>query len=282
MIDFLIAPQGAGIGIKGFASIPEKISAFLPNQIVIEPEEISYTDNSNLKNLNNVIGYSNKLAQEVYNSLENGHFPFTIGGDHSIALGTISGAAKKYDNLGVIWIDAHGDMNTDETTISGRIHGMILSSLQGLGDKRLVNVFEEKQKIKTENIVIYGIRDLDVLEEKLMKEVGVKYIPYSRIKKEGILNTIREVIQYLKSKTQNIHISFDLDSMDPNIVPGVSVPVKDGFCLQDALLILKELFNNSLNVTSFDLVEYNPHFDKNDATKNIIFEICNFVTQNVR
>ncbi|MFA7385204.1 MAG: arginase [Bacilli bacterium] len=279
MIDFLIAPQGAGIGIKGFASIPEKISAFLPNQIVIEPEEISYTDNSNLKNLNNVIGYSNKLAQEVYNSLENGHFPFTIGGDHSIALGTISGAAKKYDNLGVIWIDAHGDMNTDETTISGRIHGMILSSLQGLGDKRLVNVFQEKQKIKTENIVIYGTRDLDVLEEQLMKDVGVKYIPYSKIKKEGILNTLEDAIQYLKSKTNDLHISFDLDSMNPEIVPGVSTPVKDGFNLRDSFLIFKELFNASFNITSFDLVEYNPLFDKKDMTQKVILRICNFVSR---
>ena len=274
---FILAPQGAGVNVLGFEMFPALLAEHLDNAVLINPTTFLLTNTkSNLKNINEIVDYTNRLAAKTNECILNKITPITIGGDHSVALGSIFGVATEVNNLGVIWIDAHADMNTDKTTPSGNIHGMILAALQGLGDERLINAFKKQIRIKTENIVIYGTRDLDKLEEQLMNEIGIYYVPFDEIRKEGITKTLERSVSYLKSKIKNLHVSFDLDVLNPLLIPGVSVPVNDGFNPDEAFIILEALFNNFF-VTSFDLVEYNPKFDINNLTKGFVIKMISYL-----
>lgn len=248
----------------------------LNNHLVIEPIIISKETIDNLKNLNEVVLNIKEVAKAVDKNILSNEFPLFIGGDHSLSLGSVSAVSKYYDNLGVIWFDAHGDMNTNKTSPSGNIHGMILAALQGVGDERLTNLYYEGIKIKTENVLIFGARDLDIEEEKLIKELGVKVITFKEIKEMGFNKALKEVKEFYLNKTNNLHLSFDLDVLDPNEIPGVSVPVTDGFTKEEANLIIKELFSN-FNINSMDIVEYNPEFDYNNTTLEYLKEVINLI-----
>lgn len=278
-IIYLLAPQGAGVSLKGFEQIPFKLQDVLNDAEVVEPQNIfSNTNNKNLRNLDLVLEYTNRLANKTSQIIQDGNVPITIGGDHSIALGTILGIKNKTPSLGVVWIDAHADMNTHLTTITGNIHGMPLSALQGLGSPLLIDELAYQKFIKTENIVILGVRSVDPLELKLMEQTGIKYIPFEEVKTKGLELVLREINEYLKQKVEKVHISFDLDVMNPKIIPGVSVPVEDGFNKEEAFQILDYLFKN-FSISSFDLVEYNPIFDKEERTKEFIVLLINYLKE---
>lgn len=226
-----------------------------------------------LKNLEAVIEMTNKLSGETFKIAKNGDIPITIGGDHSIALGSISGVSKYFDNLGVIWVDAHGDMNTDETTPSGNIHGMILAALQGIGSEKLTNLVENK--IETKNVAIFGVRDLDKNEKELMDKVGANYYPYNTIKLKGLADSLIILKKNMKD-VKKLHLSIDLDSINPKTAPGVSVPVKSGFSPKDIHSIIDFLFEH-FEIVSVDIVEYNPVEDVDDRTLKIMKDIINFI-----
>lgn len=228
----------------------------------------------NMKYKNTILNTCEKVAKSIDESIGDGYRPITIGGDHSIALGTISGVSNTYKNLGVIWIDAHADMNTDETTITGNIHGMPLSLLQGAGDKDMANCFYEGTKIKPENVVILGARDIDVREYDVIEELGVKVVHYDDVVRKGIDNVLLEIQDYLK--VEDVHISFDIDSMNPNLAPGVSTPVKNGLDEEDVMKTFKFLFKNYF-ITSVDIVEYNPTYDKNNKTATIVRDFTDYM-----
>src|SRR5690554_923271 len=210
--------------------------------------EIEISGNINveqkMRNLDIVLNTARNLAHEVEYVLNDNNFPLIIGGDHSVSLGSISASSKYHENLGVIWIDAHGDMNTNETSPSGNIHGMVLAALQGFGNNRLQNILTNGVKVSTQNIVIIGVRDLDVEEEQLMKQVNIMYITYKEILEKGLENVMKQVQEYLKGRVKHMHISLDLDSMDPVISPGVSVPVQGGFNKNDIRYINDFLFDS--------------------------------------
>ncbi|MGL4944716.1 MAG: arginase, partial [Fusobacteriaceae bacterium] len=188
-------------------------------------------------------------------------------------LGSISGVALEKE-VGVIWIDAHGDMNTDEITMSGNIHGMPLALLQGYGDRDLVNCFYEGAKIESKNVVVLGARDLDHKEREFMDELGVKHISYDEVIHKGLDNVLEEIKEYLQ--VEDIHISFDVDSIDPEYAPGVSTPVRNGFTPEEMFTTFKFIFKNYF-VTSVDIVEYNPVNDKNGKTMEFVNELTNYV-----
>jgi ornithine decarboxylase len=266
----IFAPQKYGAGFEGL----DLISGYLTKHIKPDITVLSFllkenVSLNNLKNLQSVVSYTNQLATVISNIIKNNEMPITIGGDHSISMGTVFGVASEIENLGVIWIDAHGDMNTDETTITGNIHGMPLAVLQGLGNKELINAYKSGLKIPTQNIVIYGVRDLDDKEKELMDSIGIYYVPFIDIKKRGLETTLKESIIYLKEKTNKLHISFDLDVLNPEVIPGVSVPVKDGLLPEEIYWIFDQLFK-SFDVSSIDIVEYNPLFDKDNKTLEFI------------
>lgn len=271
----IFAPQKYGAGFEGL----DLISGYLTKHIKPDITVLSFllkenVSLNNLKNLQSVVSYTNQLATVISNIIKNNEMPITIGGDHSISMGTVFGVASEIENLGVIWIDAHGDMNTDETTITGNIHGMPLAVLQGLGNKELINAYKSGLKIPTQNIVIYGVRDLDDKEKELMDSIGIYYVPFIDIKKRGLETTLKESIIYLKEKTNKLHISFDLDVLNPEVIPGVSVPVKDGLLPEEIYWIFDQLFK-LFNVSSVDIVEYNPRFDKNNKTLDFISFLFN-------
>lgn len=223
------------------------------------------SEQQGLRNLEEIIETSETLSQSVSNSISNNHFPLILGGDHSIAIGSISGVSKHYENLGVIWYDAHGDLNIPEESPSGNIHGMPLRILAGDGDDKLVNIANYAPKVKPENIVLIGMRDLDVGERQYIKDNNIKTYTMAEVDRYGIKQVIEETIDYLKEKTDGIHLSLDVDALDPVETPGTGTRVLGGLTYRESHFAL-ELLHNSNLVTSMDLVEVNPLIDHNNDT----------------
>jgi arginase len=186
------------------------------------------TGPDNLKNLSMVIEGNELLAASVDKIVEDGNFPLVLGGDHSIALGTLAGISKHYSNLGVIWYDAHGDLNTAETSPSGNIHGMPLAASLGIGHPTLTNIYGYSPKIKPENVIIIGARSLDDGEKELIREKGIKVYTMHEVDRLGMAAVMTEAINYLKDNTDGVHLSLDLDGLDPSDAPGVGTPVMGG------------------------------------------------------
>ncbi|MFJ1815018.1 arginase [Staphylococcus saprophyticus] len=223
------------------------------------------SEQQGLRNLEEIIETSETLSQSVSNSISNNHFPLILGGDHSIAIGSISGVSKHYENLGVIWYDAHGDLNIPEESPSGNIHGMPLRILASDGDDKLVNIANYAPKVKPENIVLIGMRDLDVGERQYIKDNNIKTYTMAEVDRYGIKQVIKETIDYLKEKTDGIHLSLDVDALDPVETPGTGTRVLGGLTYRESHFALEFLHNSNL-VTSMDLVEVNPLIDHNNDT----------------
>lgn len=247
--------------------------------IKIENETEPTIDNINNKNI--ILKYCNQLYTEVDNVLKRNNFPLTIGGDHTIALASVSAAKKHYDELAVIWVDAHGDFNTPTTSPSKNPHGMIFAALIGEGDSEFVNLGHDGVKIKKENIVLFATRELDEGEINLIEKNNIKVISDSYIKEYGLKNALKEISKYLENKTNNLHISYDLDVIDPKIIPGVSVPVEGGLNIDEVNSTIDYLFNN-FNITSMDVVEYNPLFDKDNITLNLLKDTITNIDKKIK
>lgn len=218
-----------------------------------------------LRNLNEIIEVSENLSNAVSSSIKNQAFPLIIGGDHSIAIGSISGVSQHYENLGIIWYDAHGDLNIPEESPSGNIHGMPLRVLLGDGDKQLVNISGYAPKVKPENIVLIGMRDLDVGERDFIRENNIKTYTMADIDRNGIKQVMEESVSYLKDKTDGIHLSLDVDVLDPVETPGTGTKVLGGLTYRESHFALEMLHNTNL-ITSMDVVEVNPLIDQNNHT----------------
>lgn len=229
--------------------------------------ENKYNSNKKAKYLEDIININNNLAHSVYLSLKNGSFPMVLGGDHSLALGSIAGSAKCFgEDLAVIWIDAHGDFNTIDTSLTGNVHGMPLAASAGIGDKSLTNIYFSGNKVKCENIFIIAARDLDIDEEKLIRENKVNIWSTEDVKNIGINKVILDIMKKIQaSNINNIHISFDIDSLDAKIMPGTGTKVSNGINIDEVINILQYIFEFK-QVRSFDFVEFNPLLDENDIT----------------
>lgn len=226
-------------------------------------------NDSNLKNLDEVIQATTDLAMKVAEVLDAGRFPLVLGGDHSIAIGTLAGLASKYNNLGVIWYDAHTDFNTAEISPSGNIHGMPLAVSVGLGHESLVNIHSKGQKIKPENIVVIGARSVDPEERLLIKESGIKVFTMHEIDRYGMTTVMEEAIAYLRSReVDGVHLSLDLDGLDPLYTPGVGTPVPGGISYRESHLAM-EMLEDSGMITSAEFVEVNPILDEGNKTADV-------------
>lgn len=227
-----------------------------------EKKDISLIDD--LKNLEEVRDYSQELAKLTSESIKNNRFPLTIGGDHSLALGSLSGIAPHYNELGVIWLDAHGDLNTSETSPSGNIHGMILAQLLGIGNEKLTTINGYQAKLKAENIVLIGVRDLDDGEKELIKEKNILTFSMSDVRALGLKEVLRSTLNHLEH-TDGLHLSFDVDSIDPMEVKGTGTKVPGGLFTSEVIMFMEELSKND-KLTSMDLVEVNPLLDDHNKT----------------
>lgn len=252
----------------------------------IEVEKVNesekYSSNSQLKYLTQVVDANNGLASKVLEALQNDTFPLIIGGDHSLAMGSIAGASKHFgNNLAVIWIDAHGDINTHDTSPSGNIHGMPLAASMGYGYEKLTSIFFNEVKIKPENVFILACRDLDKGEIELINELKMNVWTTEQINKEGTSKVINDLLTLIKEKNiKNIHLSYDIDCLDPDYVPGTGTPVNDGLTYSQSKELLEAILGTSL-VNSMDFVEYNPMLDKNNKTKETCFELLNLISDNL-
>lgn len=218
-----------------------------------------------LKNLKQVAAANVKLSEKVAAVIAEGRFPLVLGGDHSIAVGSIAGAAQYYSRMGVIWFDAHTDINTPETTPSGNIHGMPLAASLGLGHPALTRIGGYQPKIQPEQIVFIGVRDMDPGEEDLIREKQIKVFTAEDVARRGIEQVMEETLDYLGRQCDGIHFSFDMDGIDPCQAPGVGTPVGNGVSLENSRKAMR-LLAASGRITSCDIVELNPLFDKEHVT----------------
>jgi len=222
-----------------------------------------------LRNLKEVTEACNELANKVSEVMDKGQFPLVLGGDHSIAIGTLAGLADRYENLGVIWYDAHADLNTGETSPSGNIHGMPLAVSLGLGHDSLMNIRGFAPKIKPENVVIIGARSIDPGERELIKEKGIKVFTMHEIDKLGMTEVMDQAMAYLKERNvDGVHLSLDLDGIDPIYTPGVGTPVPGGITYRESHLAM-EMLHDSKMITSAEFVEVNPILDEKNKTADV-------------
>ncbi|MCC9022114.1 arginase [Bacillus nakamurai] len=228
-------------------------------------------EDEELKNLNSVLSGNDELAKKVDSVIEKKRFPLVLGGDHSIAIGTLTGTAKHYKELGVIWYDAHGDLNTLETSPSGNIHGMPLAVSLGVGHGTLVNLGGYAPKIKPENVVIIGARSLDEGEREYIKKTGMKVYTMHEIDRLGMTKVIEETINYL-SDCDGVHLSLDLDGLDPSDAPGVGTPVVGGISYRESHLAMEMLYDADI-ITSAEFVEVNPILDHKNKTGQTAVEL---------
>ena len=208
-------------------------------------------------------------AGKVERIMGKGHFPLVLGGDHSISVGTVSGIAAfcraRRKKLGLLWIDAHGDINTPETSPSGNIHGMPVASLLGEGPDTLTGIGVTQPKVSARNVALVGIRSLDEGEKVRLKRHGVQVHTMSDIDRNGIHRIMKKALARVTDGTDYVHVSFDLDAVDPTVAPGVGTPVKGGLDYREAHLIM-ELLHDSGVMTSLELVEVNPILDDRNAS----------------
>jgi len=206
------------------------------------------------------------VYQHGQQAVADGYIPLFIGGDHSIAVGTIGGVTHA-QSCGVLWIDAHADFNTPETSRSGNIHGMPLAALMGRGAPELVNLGRPGPKLKAPDVILIGIRDLDPAERKALKASGVGVYTMTEIDERGIAQVAREALRRL-GHHPHLHISLDMDSLDPSEAPGVGTPVPGGLTYREAHLLM-ELIAASGRASSIDVVEINPILDYRNRTAEI-------------
>ena len=216
-----------------------------------------------------------QLYEEVSETLENGRFPLVLGGDHSIAAGSVSAVAKHYEpqgEIGVIWIDAHGDWNSDESTISGNMHGMPFSAVCGWGPDSMVDFGQKPHFVPTAHCVQVGGHDFDEAESARMKEASMNVFTISAIDKRGMSEVMKEAIRIAGEGTVGIHLSFDVDAITPEYAPGTGTPVENGITAREAFLAV-EMLAQSGKLISMDLVEVNPILDDKNKTGRMASEL---------
>ena len=229
-------------------------------------------DDPKLKNLKEIVKISEETASKVEAEIKKGNKVITLGGDHTLSIGTVAGASKALKgNLGLIYIDAHGDFNTDETTLSGNIHGMSLSACVGVGAKELVDIHSLGAKVKIENAMLVGACDLDPREEELIKETGLPTFDMMDIMAKSF-GDLFGMIRNLNERVDNIWISFDLDVVDGIYAPGVGIPNTGGLTRRE-IMALAQYIGKKCNVIGVDIVEYNPTRDIEHKTADLAIEV---------
>jgi arginase len=267
----------SAIRIAGVAEKLQRLGHTVVDEgdIVIKPPEQQKIRNEKLRYLTEIVRACTILSSKVEKILEGSGFPLVIGGDHSIAIGTTAGissfAVAHKKRPGILWIDAHGDMNTDDTTPSGNIHGMPLAASLGLGAIELTSVGGDVRKVDPKDVVLVAIRDLDDGERDNIRKLGVNIFTMEEIDKYGMAVVMEKALRKL-SKVDFLHVSLDLDAIDPSVAPGVGTPVKGGLDYREAHLIMETLFEQG-KVNSLEVVEVNPILDNRNQSAEFASEL---------
>jgi arginase len=210
-----------------------------------------------------------RLYQQAWQALEAGALPVVLGGDHSLAAGSVGAAADfavaRGGEIGLIWVDAHGDMNTPATTLTGNVHGMPLAALVGSEPAELATIGQRTPKVRADRTVLIGVRNLDDLEKEQIRGSHVHVFTMKDIDRHGIADVMERALALAGKDTSGIHVSFDVDVCDPSIAPGVGTPVKGGLDYREAHMVM-EMVADSGRLVSIDLVEINPILDTQNQT----------------
>jgi arginase len=233
---------------------------------------------ANAKYLKEITATCTKHAELILKGLEQGVVPLVIGGDHSVAAGTVSGVAefwrRQNQKIGLIWIDAHSDINTPDTSPSGNVHGMPLAAILGLGPPELANILGFSPKVSPENCVLVGVRDIDQTEKENIRRAGMTEVYTMRdIDERGMRTVMEEALRVAGRGTAGYHVSLDMDWIDPEDAPGVGTPVRGGATYREAHLAM-EIIADHGRMTSFEIVEVNPVIDEHNRTADLAVELA--------
>lgn len=289
-VEIFGVPMDLGANLRGvdmgpsalrIAGIGSKIAAL--GHELIDRGEISLKsrvtlpkDGGSAKYIDEIVEVCLRLHDVAMDTKERGALPVFLGGDHSIAAGTIAGVASHYrksnEKLGVIWFDAHTDMNTPATSPSGNVHGMPLASLLGYGSEALNAVGGDEPCIDAKNVFVIGARDVDDSEKEMVARSGINVFSMKEIDRLGMAEVTKRAIEGAAAGTAGIHLSFDIDGLDPIVAPGVGTPVRGGISFREAHLFM-ELLADSKKLTSMDIVELNPVEDVRNQTADAVVHL---------
>jgi arginase len=246
--------------------------------IRVEVAETRASGSENARYLTEITETCTRTAEAVLAALDRGETPLVLGGDHSLAAGSVSGVAHFYrrrgQKIGIIWIDAHSDINTPDTSPSGNVHGMPLAALLGLGPEPLANIYGYSPKIEPENAVLVGVRDIDAAERENIRRAGIAEVYTMRdIDERGMRAVMEEALRAAGRGTAGYHVSLDLDWIDPEDAPGVGTPVRGGATYREAHLAMEILADHG-RLLSFEMVEVNPVIDEHNRTADLAVELA--------
>ena len=224
------------------------------------------------KNEYEIEKFNSQLYKNMVDKIKEEYFPIMLGGDHSAAIASVLASAKVNTDIGIIWIDAHTDYNTFESTVTGNIHGLPLAAVTGYKCNEL-RTYHNGKIVQPSRTVVVGARSIDEKEKDNLRYAGVTVFSTEDIKEKGIDAVMDEAFQIAGYKTKGIHVSYDLDVIDPDVAPGVSIPEFDGINEEEAMKINEYLINHMKDIVSFDLVEFNPLRDVNRKTEQIALNI---------
>jgi len=282
------APLDMGAGRRGvdmgpsairFANLGQRLAGLgyhvedLGNVTVEQPERIP-PGSRRARYLAQIAQTCTRLAEMVEEKAAGGQVPLVLGGDHSV--GTVSGISghfrREKKHIGLLWIDAHPDMNTPETSSSGNVHGMPLACLIGLGPRKLTRIYGYAPKVDPKKVALVGLRDVDQLEKPHVKNSGVRPFTMRDIDERGLRAVMEEALQIVLAGAEGFHLSLDMDAVDPQHAPGVGTPVRGGLSYREAHLAM-EMICDSQRMTSLEVVEVNPVMDEANRTAILAVEL---------
>jgi len=284
-VDIIGVPVDLGANLRGVGLAPTAFRlAGLREKL--EAEGISVRDLGDIEvprgrlpgagNISRIRKICEALSRKTRRSLREGRLPVVLGGDHSISIGSVAGVASHFRGLrrrmGLLWVDAHGDMNTPRTSPTGNVHGMPLAISLGVGDAGLVQLLRFSPKVEAARCALVGIRNLDQKEKDNIAGFGIQVFTMKDIDRRGIAAVMEEAIQTASQGSDGMHVSFDLDAVDPGVAPGVGTPVRGGLSYREAHLVM-ELVHDSGGLCSLDMVEANPILDLRNSTASLGVEL---------
>lgn len=263
------------------ASLNERVASLgyqvadLGNVEVPQAESVTVGATS-ARYLNEIAATCQRLADTVEKAVDADEFPIVLGGDHSVAVGTVSGLSHVYQRqgkkIGLVWIDAHADMNTPETSPSGNVHGMPLACCVGRGPKELTHLFGYAPKVEPRNVAVIGLRSVDAEERKIVQRTGVHAYTMRDVDERGLRAIMQEALEIANDGTEGFHLSFDMDSVEPSEAPGVGTPVKGGMTYREAHLAMENICDCD-RMLGLEVVEVNPVIDEANRTAILAVEL---------
>ena len=264
-----IAGLGAAISAMGYTHAREE-------DIYVPAMETRPLEDIKARFKPQILSVCTELAERVKQHMDDGEFPLVLGGDHSIAMGTVAGVAAHYrdrgEAMGLIWFDAHGDMNIPGVSPSGNIHGMPLAHLLGRGDPELAGILGFSPKLDPDKVVLIGIRDIDSGERKIIRESGIHVFTMRDIDELGMATVARRTMEIVTNGTSGFHMSFDVDGCDPSVIPGSGTLVQGGVLYREAHLLMEYCADTRM-LTSMEIVELNPFVDHGNVSAERTLEL---------